>query len=201
MKKYRYRMKNRIRQFIFYKHRNYLRILLAFSVILMVVCSDWSNIKVGICTIILNSCIGIVASTIVLLYTDWKSEEKDHREKLLSDIEQFFIETKILAMKIDSKLCPFESAALDYIKLTQLQASITEKYDELKTMEKPTPAFGDSEISIVNNIQERILEIAKKDSDQEYKQQTIEMIRNSIAIMERQTRLCKMRIQHETKLI
>ena len=201
MKKYRYLIKNRIRQFIFYKHRNYLRILLAFSVILMVVCSDWSNIKEAIHTIILNSCIGIVASTIVLLYTDWKSEEKDHREKLLSDIEQFFIETKIVAMKIDSKLYPFESVALDYIKLTQLQASITERYNELKTMVKPTPAFGDSEISIVKDIQDRILEMAKEDSNQEYKQQTIEMIRDSIAVMERQTRLCKMRIQHETKLI
>lgn len=68
-------------------------------------------------------------------------------------------------------------------------------------MVKPRSAFGDPEINIVNDIQERILETAKEDSNQEYEQQTIEMIRDSIAIMERQTRLCKMRIQHETKLI
>ena len=136
------------------------------------------------------------------IYSEYKNTEIDERKSFLDELESFDKAVNDLAVKIDFKTCLVDKIAIEYLKLIDKQEVLQQKYERIKTQTRPAPAFGDSELDVVEEITDRIHRAFYEESAETIKSRDdiIKSVRGSLAIMQRQNRMCRDRIIDEIKL-
>lgn len=192
-----------VKEMLFFSHRKYLLWMCVFSTALIIISFLSRNLKdTWFSTVCISTALSILAGIIVAIYSEYKNTEIDERKSFLDELESFDKAVNDLAVKIDFKTCLVDKIAIEYLKLIDKQEVLQQKYERIKTQTRPAPAFGDSELDVVEEITDRIHRAFYEESAETIKSRDdiIKSVRGSLAIMQRQNRMCRDRIIDEIKL-
>ena len=192
-----------VKEMLFFSHRKYLLWMCVFSTALIIISYLTRNLKdTWFSTVCISTSLSILAGIIVAIYSEYKNTEIDERKCFLDELRSFDETVNGLAVEIDFKTCLGDKIAIEYLKLLDKQEVLQQKYDRIKTKKGPTPAFGDSELDVVEEITNRIHCAFYEENLEPMKNrdEIIEGIRGSLAIMQNQNRMCRDRITDEMKM-
>lgn len=173
-----------------WKHKQFLFFILVVAIILLVTYFKY-EFDTKFESIIISIATGLLASSVIAWYSELKSYTLSELEDLLFEIDFFDRDVKSLYLRTFNNI-PIKRIADLYNDLLTKQSELSEKYYNNKYLIEPIPTLGDYEaVETPDIIQEKIAIVWERDSfTKEFSEEFIQIIRNSLTIMERQNRYC-----------
>lgn len=178
-----------------WKHKLFLYVVLLIAGILFCIylCNDL-NTKME--SIIISIATGLIASSIIAWYSELKNYELSEMEELLFEIDCFERNVQNLCRRIDGKNASVKTIADSYMKLMDEQFTVAEKYHNNKHITGLIPALGDDEAMKETYLSDMVSSVWESDTyTPEFVEEFHMVIRDSLAIMERQNRMCMSKVK------